>query len=487
MRKQVGDKTSAKVVIETFCPLNRCENKEEILGFIKGYQKQIKDIPDFSHADIRKEINAKVSLINDQLGEISVDVDKGWFNNFVWDSSDPSFDDKAQQDYSNYSQTYVHSAGSGFGKLLMTDHLRKKVGHLKSKEDDITEVSSSSENTTEYFYEEHTEITDGDIELAINDAYKAMEKQGFRLNLMNNIRISEKADLSAPMDRIGPIDKTNIMTKRTYNQRRLKDIKRLVKTNPAAVGELLINYPELSSTICEAIGLVQDDDDSEEFWDDAFFWGGLVVGGVLLGGGLIVMGGMLLARGAAATAFYSTLGTGVTTVGLVTGTIESVYWGNEVLESQMNITLAQMSFIAGLTDESAIEEVKLAMEDMNNSIFNLALSLGFTAVDVAAMYSIIRASKISRVEDMSGENIRKLRLVKMKEVMNSILVDNELVTVFLKLTKKMGKQKIARYVALLGNLSDATLKKSLIHLNTSGVEKASEFIEKSLKTLRGCS
>lgn len=487
LRKKTNRDSSTNLVMEKICPNSRCDNANELEIFIKNYQGEIKSVQGVPENEIVDEINNKINFFNTQLKEVKAGVEKGWFNNLLWDSSDPTFDEAAEQAYSNYEEAYIQSASNGFGKLLMTKHLRGKVGHLKSKEDDISEISDRNKNTTKYTYPEHKLVEKSDIRLAVDDALKTMEKQSFRLNLMNNILISEKAELNNPSVQINSFDKSSIMTQDRFNNNRLRDIKRLVKTNPAATGELLMNYPELSATVCEALGLIQDEDDNEEFWDNTFFWGGVVVGGLLLGGGLVVMGGMLLARGAAATAFYSSLGTGLTAGGLVTGTVEALYWTDEVLESQMSITSSQMAFISGLSDTESIKEVKVAMEELNESIFNLSLSLGFTAIDVAAMYSIIKASRFSKASSINGKNLAKLRLLKMKIIMDKILSDTKLTGQFSNLTNSLGKKKTAQFIALLGNLTEKTLAKTLSSIKSSSDGKFSNFAEKSLLTLKGCS
>lgn len=494
MKKKFSKNVDDEELIKELCfnkyQVDRCseKNKKHYLAVAKKELKSLKAVKSISFNSAAVALNAKISNINDKIKLIKPKTDQGWFNNFAFDSSDPVYDEKSDKAYENYQQTYIEEATSGIGTLLMSKSLKSKVTGLKAKEQDEFESSDTSKNTTRYWFEEHREIDKEDVESGVEDALGQMRKQAGKLNFLENLRKQEKEQAKSPFDNVhvyGPGDIDTRPIDLIGNRRR--DIKRLLKTNPAAVGQLLINKPEYAKMVCNLIVDIENADETDETWDEVFFWGGIVVGGVLMATGLVVVGGAIIARTVATTAMLKSIGTMVTIAGAVTGTVESGYYTKEVLQAKFRMVETEEAFISGNGDAYSIVESKEILKEFNKAKFTLALTLGFTAIDIAGIYAIMKGMryKASGLDSVHKQKIQSLD--KMTETINKILGNKTLIKQSKKLIKTHGAAKVAKLISILGHASKKTRNSILLKLELEGAAKFKSMLSTALRSVRECS
>ncbi|MDD0852108.1 hypothetical protein HBN50_03325 [Halobacteriovorax sp. GB3] len=495
MQRNFDDKLDPKEAVNSLCRssvhADVCtdEEREKYLRIANDELRKHSDLKAFNHLDAAKELNKKINKINEKIVDIKPRTDQGWFNNFLYDSSDPVYDDRANKAYENYQDTYVEEVTSGIGTLLMSESLKKKVGALKAKNQDEFENSDHDKNKTTYWFEKHPSVKEADIADGLNDALAQMKLQAQKLNRLERKREYEQdrsndpvhqSTINNPLDgldsgMIGDIDK------------RKRDIKRLIKTNPAAVGQLLANHPEYAQSICDLIIDIEDNDESDEFWDETFFWGGIIVGGALMVTGLVAVGGVLVARTLATTALFKTIGSAVTVTGAVVGSVESTYYAKELAQAKLRMAVTEQAFLSGLGDKASIIESKDALQEFNEAKFTLALTLGFTALDLAGLYSILKGARYKSDTLNSPAKEKVMVLNKMTDTINIILGDKELIQEFKTLMKLYGAENISKFISIIGHATKETRGRFFDELKLRGGNNFDDPIKIALRSVRECS
>ena len=464
------------------------DEREKYKKIAKAQLDKLKGLSSYSLTSAKNEMNERISRINSKVKEIKPKTDPGWFNNFAFDTSDPVYDEKSNKDYENYQQQYIEEATSGIGTLLMSPSIKEKVSGLKAKEQDEFENSNPDLNKTSYWFEEHKMVSEQDMSNGISDVLKQMEKQAQKLNRLERSRELDDKSSRDPLHLIG----MGGISQRgngplSVLENRKRDIKRLVKTNPVAVGQLLATNPEYAQSICNAITDIEKNDKTDEFWDDAFFWGGIVVGGVLMVTGLAVVGGMIIARSVATVALLKTVGTMVTVTGAVTGSIESTYYAKELAQAKYRMAITETAFINGNGDSESIIESKNYLKEFNQAKFNLALTLGFTAIDLVGLYSILKGTRY-KVEGLESVQTQKNQtLSKMTKTIDIILGDKKLIKEFKKLIRIHGGEEVSQFISILGHVSKETSDNILLQLKIRGANKFPDIMKVVLRSVKECS
>jgi hypothetical protein len=494
MKRNFSEKVSVPDVVKEICKsslgANVCneEERKEYEKVTKSELKKLKHKKAYTLNSAKNEMNERITRINERIKIIKPKTDAGWFNNFAFDTSDPIYDDKSNKDYENYQEQYIEEATSGIGTLLMSPSVKEKVSGLKAREQDEFENSNPDLNKTSYWFEEHKKVEEKDIEAGVDDVLVQMRKQAQKLNRLERAR--EFEDLSSR-------DPFLSLTSNTTGQgsngvvsvldNRKRDIKRLVKTNPVAVGQLLAKNPEYAQSICNAIADIESNDKTDEFWDDAFFWGGIVVGGVLMVTGLVVVGGAIIARSVATVALMKTVGTMVTVTGAVTGSIESTYYAKELAQAKYRMAVTEASFNSGNGDSESIIESKNYLKNFNEAKFNLAITLGFTAIDLVGLYSILKGARYKTDGLETSQTQKNQTLSKMTKTIDIILGDRKLIKEFKKLIRIHGGENISKMISILGHVDHKTRDNILLQLKMKGAKRFSNVTKVVLRSVKECS
>jgi hypothetical protein len=246
------------------------------------------------------------------------------------------------------------------------------------------------------------------------------------------------------------------------------NIKRLVKSNPAAVGQILLQNPELGNLVCEIIREIESNDESDARWDKAFMWGGAIVGGALLVTGVFAWAGagVLASVGAAATtvAAVNTVATLSLIGGGVVGVTQGAYSGTKAYKSYQNYQDIENALLTKNGDRRSLKEREEQLSMFKEAVVQASLSVAFSALDLGPLAQLAKAGKISEVT----------------QVLRDIVTDPALTSLFEKVQKLTSKDSIVDLLKYLSTLPKDKASRLLSSMKTWSPKKLAEFID-SLK------
>jgi len=401
--------------IASLCPTSASDRgcpaatKAELKAHGRAYLAGLRTSSEVRHDDASaaQEINGRIDELNRTLRDASKTVgeERGWFNNFVINTSDPDFAGSAKS-FRAYTEAYNQAAGTGVGMLFMTDHMRDRAGGLREMDEDaVDETADRHKNTTRFKFKPHQRITAADIRQARDEAARSIIKQSVWMN--NQATHQENQELYAK------VNHTELFVSARENS-----IRKLSMTNPAAVGQILMSDPSRAGQVCRAINQVNATDDRDAMIKRGFMWGGIIVGGVavVLTGGA-ALSGLLAAKGALAIGAGTLAGLKTTavvagTVGTVLGAVEAGYWGTEIVSLRGEISHLTGGALSGNSDPRAAADIRRASGELRDAVLAFSLSAAGSVADVAFATGFLRiASKTSRIEKAAelGGEARQLR------------------------------------------------------------------------------
>jgi hypothetical protein len=211
------------------------------------------------------------------------------------------------------------------------------------------------------------------------------------------------------------------------------NLKELVKTNPAALGKVLLERPELTAIVCNTINQIAETEEDEATWNEVYLWGGIIVGGVLLATGVGAgIGAFVLSGTAAAT--LVTVATASAIAGTAIGVGETIYSGNKSLQASNEALALRASLISRNGDKQTSVEVDEKMEEAWSEL----TSAGIGAVSIIPFGTIwkvmnktaqvSRVGSLAKVESMAmkdkteavkslGKTIRELNDPQMEKIL----------------------------------------------------------------------
>jgi hypothetical protein len=175
----------------------------------------------------------------------------------------------------------------------------------------------------------------------------------------------------------------------------------MVKTNPAAIGKVLLENPELTPVVCRMINQIAEKEESKETWNKVYFWGGLIVGGTLLvtGVGAGVGAWVLGETALSATLVTVATATAVISSGVAAG--ETVYSSSKYLTEREEALTLRASTIARNGDQQTGKEAEAKL----NEAWSDLTSAGISAVGIipfGPLWRFMRTSaKMSRVGSLA--------------------------------------------------------------------------------------
>ena len=182
---------------------------------------------------------------------------------------------------------------------------------------------------------------------------------------------------------------------------RSMNLEDLVKTNPAAIGKVLLENPELTPVICRMINQIAEKEESKETWNKVYFWGGLIVGGTLLvtGVGAGVGAWVLGETALSATLVTVATATAVISSGVAAG--ETVYSSSKYLSEREEALALRASTISKNGDQQTGKEAEAKL----NEAWSDLTSAGINAVGIipfGPLWRFMRTSaKMSRVGSLA--------------------------------------------------------------------------------------
>lgn len=384
-----------------------CSGKQikELASFIKKKSVEVAATQKKSnYSTAVGNLNESYTELNKHVEKIHVDVDKG----YIYDSADKQNPAtvKAMQ---NYQSHYIQELQKQDGLLMMTSVMKEKAGGYKSLETDI-------QNTGGVINEKYS-VTKHKFDFSTNDLKKAKKEiedkviaQGRLLNQMAKDKETQERkwkENKYSRDSTFYTDRNDIL------KQRKKDLANLVKTNPAAVGQVLLRNPEYANHVCDAIKSIDSQDESDAKWDKVFMVGGLIVAGVMIVGGVVLSAtGLGAPLGAATIAGGMTVAGAATATVLVVGGIEAAYWGKRTYDNHIEHQKLETAIYAGGMNSDQIGQVNDAYLAFKEARFNFLLALPAVILPgVGKLASLSKGSKFTAsVSKMSAAT--KVRFLK---------------------------------------------------------------------------
>jgi hypothetical protein len=456
------------------------ETQELLLKTANEYLNSIKTTKRFTAQEASAQINLRVDEMNKGLNQISVNANRGWFSKWVWDRSSPDFNDEAQNDVKEkYVSKYLAAASDGPGLLMLTDHMKEKIGGLKTEED--LKKKDAGNGNKKFIFSPHNKVTSSDVIKAVNEAQELITSQSLDLVSMDWDRRVDNDEKGKPKNILSAFS-TDIIKKRTT------DIKHLIQVNPQAVGQILINNPQMASLVCEAINQISKDDESDAKWRKAHIWGGAIVGGALLVTGVGSAAGAWILAGTATAATLATVGTVTTIAGLAVGLTETGIQTAHAMTARRAQTEFESAFLTGNGDSKSIQEARHAMSDFNEAKMNAMLSLGFSSLDVASLAVVLKAGRMST---QLGDKAKSLAsntkaLEETTSLLKRLMSNPKYISMIQKAKLDVGGQKVMQFFGYLGQISEAARLKILEKMSTWPSERFRKVIEDAIATANGC-
>ena len=355
------------------------------------------------------------------------------------------------------------------GPLLLTKTMREKAGEIKSLNEDDTKKDSKSK---QFKFIPHQKIKSEDFKAAYNEAIGKIARSAKDVE-----QIIAKENLRKNSKRF------------EYSNDQKKDLAELIKINPLAAGQVIVQHPEYTGLLCDSINQINNQILKDEEFDKYFMVGGAIVGGALLLTGVGTMAGAYLLTGSltagvAAGTVGGTILSSTVMAGAVVETATGAYFGKKAYDEYLESNKIEMALLSNNADGLSIIEKKeayLSFKDARTKASIAFIGAGLSAIRLERFFDLARMSKASF-------NITEMKaMTKIFETLN----DNRVVTKIADLAKQLGKNAgnlLDEFFLRLAKVSEKTRISLLELLKDSKIssEKLKEIIEKSLANAKNC-
>jgi hypothetical protein len=425
------------------------KQRKGITEFLNRSVNRIKSGGKATFRQAANDINRSLVKLNKKLEEIPLKSEGGYFKTPVWDTSDADLKDpETNRKFQEYVQEYLHQASHGSGLLMLTDSVRDRSGGLRQLEDGDMDEKTRYFGDTRFTFKKHRTVS-------AHYAKKAKrEAQGKILKHSQAIHKLQKGGLGGD------------------------DLAKLVRTNPVAVGQVLINDPLSATLVCDSFMAIDRSDHSDATWDGVWMWGGAIVGGAVALTGVGAGIGAFIFSGTTAAATMGTVATAAYVAGAVTVTGEALFWSFRSDDHYSAISEFDASYLAGNSDEYGIVESREALTEFKEARMYAALSLGFAAMDIGLLKMMRSGGKVgSGAKTKNGMVAGRLTPNQLK-VLSSIyqvITKPAIAQKILQTIGRMGRggaAKMDRFITLLSEVSDKKRIQFLKRLDQSSMSPA---------------
>jgi hypothetical protein len=329
-----------------------------------------------------------------------------------------------------------------------------------------------------YHYEHHARVSGDDVRESVREAQDQIVEQGRMLLDLRKDKLKTE----------GVAQGSSTPALRSQLDR---DLNRLIKSNPAAIGQILANHPEYAALVCERINGIEREDKSDAAWDKAFFWGGIVVGGALLVTGVGTAAGAWILAGTATAATLATVATVATVTGVAVGLTETAYQGSEMLEARREMQDFEAAYFGGSGDDETGGEMADAYAKFREARMQMILSGVFTAVDLGALSAALKVgamgAKISGRALSSAEKANRLKTVTraLQQIQERLLSHPALLAKFTKLKEALGP-RAAEFMAWVAQAPESVRLALLEKLKDWPYWKLHVLAEEALALAKNC-
>lgn len=453
------------------CTGNTCKNlssdflnnlQSEVVNYANSLPKKEKR---FSSKTATIALNQSIQRINQSLDNIKVKTDRG----YIYDSANLE-DPKTKQEFDSYVYNYMNEVSKDAGPLLLTKTMREKAGQIRNFNSDSTK---KDKRTNSFKFEKHHFVTENDINKSIKEANDKINDQ---------IKATQKIIFSESYRKN--------LNQEMANQVRQENLNEMVKLNPLAAGQMLINHPEYTGIICDSIKNIEANDKDDEDFDKYFMIGGAIIGGALLltGVGTAVGAYMLtgsLTAGVAAGTVGGSIVSATMLAGAATETVSAAYFGKRSLEAYQEESRIESAILSNNTDQYSILEKRDAYlefkEARNRALISIA-SLGFTTIRIDRFFELSRfAQGTLKLNEMKAAT-KILNYLKEEKYAKKILEGA-------KLLGGKGSDMLDEFLLRLATVSEKVRINTLELMKDSTItpQKIKEIISESLEMAKKCS
>lgn len=284
-----------------------------------------------------------------------------------------------------------------------------------------------------------------------------------------------KSDVLAAQKEVKGLLENQMQSVRSMN------LKELVKTNPAALGQVLLERPELTPVICNTINQIAQDEENQATWDSVYLWGGLIVGGALLITGIGAGIGAVVLSGTMMAGTLVTVATASAIAGTAIGVGDALYSGNKSYQASNEALALRASLISQSGDQKTAMEADAKMEEAWSELASAGIGAA-SIVPFGSIWKVMnktaqvsRAGSLAKMEQMAikdkteaikslGQTIRELKDPQMEKI----------------LINSRANVTDAEYGSFLGHLSQLTAEQRLLVMTRMKAhpDKVSEAIRK---------
>lgn len=238
---------------------------------------------------------------------------------------------------------------------------------------------------------------------------------------------------------------------------RSMDLEELVKTNPAAIGKILLENPEMTPFICDVVNKIAENEETKETRNKVFVWGGLIVGGTLFLTGVGAGVGAWVLGETALSATLISVATATVVMSSVVSATESIYMGNKYFNDRNEALALRASSISrngdAETNKETQNKLNEAWSDLTSAGINAVGILPFgriwgfmqSAAKMSRVGSLINVGKISAKEEALA--IKQLSAT-VKELNNP-----QLEKILINAQKQVSSEDYGSFIGQLSQLS----------------------------------
>lgn len=367
------------------CPQSTHERIEKLVNIkIESYLKSPPKIIGQGH--VATVMNKKLEELNNRLdkiaGSFKVEEDLYALGGPISYMSSTQKSDTLLKDYEKSLYEFIATEE---GRVLFSSKLQNRIGGKKDK-------GSFSLWGNEVRAKHHTPVTIKNI---------AEGTREIRADLVDNI----KRLLTVSQDSVAKSSSAPLY-RMQQEERLTKDLKRLIRTNPLSVGEVLRDRPEYAASVCQMIKEIPKDEEKEAQWDKKIaFTTGVIGVGLLVGSGFIFGAAALGATTLGSSTSVMT-GTVLAGAGVTLSVAELAHYGNKMHHlGAIRSELIERAF-AGSTKDIPLDEIIKIEEELQNANLNFwiatgsTLPFGYIAKSLKYMSGKISAAKIKEIDDL---------------------------------------------------------------------------------------
>lgn len=439
-------------------------------GMDKSFKANLsKEIANFSESTISKNkkisqeealssLNESVEKMNKALASIEIRKDKGW----IYDSA--KLDDPAtKKDFETYINQYMTEVSTPAGALFLTKTIKDESGSIKRLDSDDTTKNKSNR----YEFVKHKPVKLKDIHSAIDEAERKMQ-----------VQVKDTLAIAALS-----------IAKPGYIRSSEEGMNDLVKINPFAAGQLVLEEPQYANLLCDAINRVNKSDVDDKNFDKYFTIGSAVLGGALILTGVGTVAGAYIVTGSLSAGIAAgTMGGTILGYSALAGTaVELASLGYQANRANNFWDEAQKLEAAYLTHNGDINNILIAQKalvDFKEARLSAAISLaavGLHAVTVGKVFNLLKSTNAKIGPDEVRAATKIMHYLGQTKVAKS-LQDTAV------MLGKAGAEKIDDFLFLLARAGETNRIKFLELLQNAKLtpDKIKIIVEDALEAAKTC-